>query len=109
MTVSNGKIWQETRKFMMGQLSNLGMGKGHNMKDIIEQEAQDFCSILKSKITENNVINVNGMFMTATNNVIWRTSTGKGHKQTDPHTKNLTMAVTKFFQALEPGNLKIMS
>ncbi len=73
------------------------------MKDIIEQEAQDFCSIMKSKITEDNVVTVNGMFMTAVNNVVWRTSTGKGHKQTDPHIKELALAVKKFFQALEPG------
>ena len=80
------------------------MGKSDKMQDIIEQESMDFCNIMRDRIKESNVILVNGMYMTAANNVIWRIATGKGNKQTDETARALTMAVKRFFQALDPGN-----
>ena len=44
VTGSEGLVWTEMRKFMLKNLSDLGMGKNDTMEDIIQQEA---CQIVK--------------------------------------------------------------
>ncbi len=46
---SDGKLWNDQRKFLMKTLSNLGMGKKDTMQDIVEQEADEFAGTLKRR------------------------------------------------------------
>ncbi len=45
--VSDGQIWQEQRKFVVRNLSDLGMGKRDTMEDVIEQEAEQLAETWK--------------------------------------------------------------
>ncbi len=42
---SGGRAWREQRKFMIEQMSNLGMGKNHTMDEIIGQVLRNFGSL----------------------------------------------------------------
>ncbi len=41
MVTSEGPDWQEQRRFMLKQLSYLGVGKSDQMEDIISDECRD--------------------------------------------------------------------
>ena len=41
MVTSEGPDWQEQRRFMLKQLSDLGVGKSDQMEDIISDECRD--------------------------------------------------------------------
>ncbi len=52
-----GRTWQEQRRFMIRHLSDLGMGRTHNMEEVIGQECDDLvrrCVLLcwKSTLTD---------------------------------------------------------
>ena len=70
--MSEGKIWQEQRKFLHATLNDLGMGSKDKMEAIIEQETL----VLQERIREitkgNKPLKVNTFFLHTVNNIIWR-------------------------------------
>jgi len=50
-------------------------------------------------------ISFQGLFLTATNNVIWSLATGVRRSQDDPLTIDLTARVVKIFEDMSPSNL----
>ena len=90
---------------MLGNLSDLGIGRRDTMGDIIEQETNELISILNEKVDKAETIHSHGLFLNAANNVIWRVISGLKHSQTDPKVQSLTSAIRKSMDALDGRNL----
>ena len=105
VTASNGKVWKEHRNFMLGNLSDLGMGRKDTVGDIVEQETTECINLLKERVARGETISSHGLFMSAINNVIWRIISGLRNSQTDPKITALTSAIRKSFDALNPMDI----
>jgi hypothetical protein len=102
-TASSGKVWHEQRKFMLHNLSDLGMGSKDTMESVIAQEVEYLGKRIKAICGKEMA--VQGFFLTAANNVIWRLITGKRTKQDEQELVDLIARVSKFFDAFDPGSL----
>ncbi len=47
VTLAEGTLWTDMRKFMLKSLSDLGMGNRDTMEDVIDQEAQQITRVLE--------------------------------------------------------------
>lgn len=47
IATSEGNIWYEQRKFIVKNLSDLGMGKRDTMEDVIDQEADQLVDLMR--------------------------------------------------------------
>ena len=73
---SQGKEWQEQRRFALQNLRNLGFGKS-SMEDGILDEIHELCSNIRSKIKENDEQNLTIYFAISVLNILWNIITGK--------------------------------
>ncbi len=80
------------------------------MEGIVMQEVDSFCDILRSRLVSSasESILINGMFLRAANNILWRLSTGKSTKQTDPRLTEIIEAMVKFQTSFNPASLHYM-
>jgi hypothetical protein len=102
---SNGKVWQEQRKFMHATLNDLGMGRRDTMETIIEQETSSLVDRIREDKRKNKTFKVKGFFLYTVNNIIWRMVTGERTKYNDPDLLELIDGMLEFFDALNPGSL----
>lgn len=87
---------------MLKNLSDLGMGKKDTMEDVIYQEAEQVAERLRG--SSGKAVSAKGMFLSATNNIIWRITTGKSTKQDDPELVDLTRRVADSSAVQDPSN-----
>ena len=74
LTLSNGPLWHEQRRFAMRQLRDLGVGKS-SIESHIHREVELFCQVLKE--TNGKSIDPMVHINFATTNIIWAIVSGK--------------------------------
>jgi len=106
VVVSEGASWTEQRRFMVKNLTELGMGKKDTMENVIWNDAQQIVESLMRQ--EGKPVQGRGLFLPATNNVIWSLATGDTRKQDDPLTADLTQKIVQNFENMSPSNLQAL-
>ena len=97
---------KDQRKFMMTNLSNLGIGKKNTIEDIVIEEIEGVEELFLKEMREKGSVSMFRRYGPAINNVIWRIATGKRTKQNDPELIQLTQCVSEMFDAAAPmGNV----
>ncbi len=81
------------------------MSRNSVMEDIIAQEVQSSMEMLHQKVQDQpgKPFHMEGRFMPAMNNIIWRFITGRQSKQTDPEVQELSRLTTEWFQMFDPS------
>lgn len=103
---ANGAVWHEQRKFVVQELSNLGMGKANGLlTEMISQEADIFCVNILGPQAKKGPVTVNHLLFPMMANVVMRLVCGKPHRQDDPEVVQLTDHVKRFVDLLERGTL----
>jgi len=87
---------------MVKHMSDLGMGKQEAMDSVIWQDARQ----VLQRVAQNDgrPFEARGMFLPATNNVIWHLATGERRRQDDPMIIDLTKKLERNFQTLSPND-----
>ena len=79
---SEGKMWNEQRKFMVQALTKLGMNSKEDsvMVPTIVGETHNLCSILEKRSKEEGAIPVKDIYTPLSCSIVWYMVTGKAIK-----------------------------
>ena len=75
LVVTEGKEWQEQRRFCLKTLKNFGFGKS-SLETIMQEEIKNFCSDLK-KDCQTGPVDLANRFNVMVINILWRIIGGK--------------------------------
>ena len=99
IVVTEGKEWQEQRRFTMKTLKDFGFGKS-SMEEIMHQEIRYFCDQLSKDA--GPCVNLTNRFNVLVINSLWRIIGGKRFDYEDSSFSNLVNYLNKGFSAIAP-------
>ncbi|CAL8110287.1 unnamed protein product [Orchesella dallaii] len=104
---SNGKLWQENRRFALRHLRDFGFGKT-SMEGLIHEEAEETIgTIMKEmKKAKDSVIPIQDKFGVSVINILWAIMGGTRYKHDDEEFKKMLNVIQETFRTGSPsGNL----
>lgn len=111
MFFSNGRLWQEQRRFTLRHLRDFGFGKT-SMEGLIHEEAEECINSIKKSVKEAGpscVININDKFAVSILNILWSIMAGTRYRHDDDKLKKLLNTIQESFRSGNViGNLVFM-
>ena len=100
LVVTEGKEWQEQRRFCLKSLKHFGFGKS-SLETIMQEEIKKFCEELKQDCREGPV-DLSDKFNVMVINILWRIIGGKSFDYKDKKFEELVQHLNKGFSAIAP-------
>ena len=100
LVVTEGKEWQEQRRFCLKTLKNFGFGKS-SLETIMQEEIKNFCSDLK-KDCQTGPVDLANRFNVMVINILWRIIGGKRFDYQDKKFAKLVEHLNEGFSAIAP-------
>ncbi|ODM99561.1 Methyl farnesoate epoxidase [Orchesella cincta] len=104
---SNGRLWQENRRFALRHLRDFGFGKT-SMEGLIHEEAEECIETMNKELkkTKDSVITIHDKFGVSVINILWAIMGGTRYRHDDEEFKKMLNVIQESFRSGSPsGNL----
>lgn len=100
MFFSNGRLWQEQKRFTLRHLRDFGFGKS-SMEGLIHEECEELIDSFKNEIKKagsRSVITVHNRFGVSLINILWAIMAGVRHRHDDEDFKQMLKIIQDSFR-----------
>jgi hypothetical protein len=100
---SNGRLWQEQRRFTLRHLRDFGFGKT-SMEGLVHEESEECVNLILKEVkkSKDSVISVDDKFGISVINILWAIMAGVRYKHDDENFKKMLNLIQDSFRA---GNI----
>lgn len=98
---SNGRLWQEQRRFTLRHLRDFGFAKT-SMEGLIHEECEDLNKSLEKAVKEagsSSIITVHDRFAVSIINILWAIIAGVRYRHDDANLRKMLTVIQQSFRA----------